>query len=208
VREASDVDAGLGRIASQLGDARRQANLSLREIGRMTGMGHELVGKIEAGDTATLTIDRVARFAETVGLELAATLYPSGDPVRDRAHLALLRRFRERIGPSLSWRTEVPVPIAGDLRSGDAVLGYPGGDALVEAETHLGDLQLIERRSAAKQRDLGASRLVLLVSDTRHNRQVIRHHPELRERFPTDSRTCLRLLARAEDPGGDALVVL
>lgn len=82
------------------------------------------------------------------------------------------------------------------------------GDILVEAETRLDDLQAIERKGAAKARDLGAIRLVLLVADTRHNRQVIRDHPELKERFPIDTRTCLASLGRGEDPGGDALVIL
>jgi hypothetical protein len=82
------------------------------------------------------------------------------------------------------------------------------GDILIEAETHLHDIQAIERKAAAKARDLGAVSLVLLVADTRHNRQVIRDHPELRERFPVGTRACLAKLARGEDPGGDALVIL
>jgi hypothetical protein len=95
-----------------------------------------------------------------------------------------------------------------DLRSGDALVGGIEWDALVEAETVLGDLQLVERKAAAKQRDLGAKRLILLVGDTRRNREVIRLHPELRERFPIDTRTCLMRLGSGRDPGGDCLVVL
>ena len=197
-----------GRIARDLGDARRLAGLSLREVGRRIGIGHQLVAKVERGEAAVLSIDLVSRFAAAVGLELAATLHPSGDPVRDRGHLALLARFRARLGPIVRWRVEVPIPIAGDLRSGDATLEFEGGDALIEAETHLGDVQLIERKATAKQRDLGAGRLILLVADTRHNREVIRLHPELHERFPIDTRRCLARLARGEDPGGDCLVVL
>lgn len=88
------------------------------------------------------------------------------------------------------------------------MIGGNGWDALVEAETRIGDIQLIERRSAAKQRDLGARRLILLVADTRHNREVLRRHPELRERFPIGTRRCLARLGQALDPGGDALVIL
>ncbi len=79
---------------------------------------------------------------------------------------------------------------------------------LVEAETHLGDIQAIQRRAGAKQRDLGADRVILLVADTRHNRRVIEEHPQLRERFPIDTRRCLARLARGEDPEGDCLVIL
>ena len=141
-------------------------------------------------------------------LQLAASLYPSGDPVRDAPQLRLISRFRSRLHRSLRWRVEVPVPIAGDLRSGDGLVAGVDWNALVEAETHLGDVQLIERRSSAKQRDLGATRLILVVADTRHNREVIRLHEELRERFPIDARAGLRRLGNGEDPGGDCLLVL
>lgn len=155
-----------------------------------------------------MTVDLAARVAPVVGLQLASSLYPDGDPVRDRAHLALLARFRARISPALRWRVEVPILIAGDLRSGDALISGAEWAALLEAETRLGDLQLLERRAAAKQRDLNAKHLILLASDTRHNRDVIRLHPELRERFPRDTRTCLSRLGRGDDPGGDSLVIL
>jgi transcriptional regulator with XRE-family HTH domain len=196
------------RLAEALVDARRSAGLSLRELARRLDVSVDTVIRLEAGDRTTMTIDLTARTAAVLGLELAASLYPNGDPVRDGAHLALLERFRARLHPSVRWRTEVPIPIPGDLRSGDALLATAEGDGLVEAETRLGDIQLLERRAAAKQRDLGAKRLILLVADTRHNREAIRLHPELRERFPIDTRTCLMRLGSGRDPGGDCLVVL
>lgn len=182
--------------------------MSLREVGRRVGVGHEVIARAERGDPATLTIDLVARIAAVLGLELAASLHPDGDPVRDRGHLALLSRMRSRLPASVGWRAEVPIPIAGDLRSGDAIISAECGDTLVEAETHLGDIQALERRASAKARDLGAARTVLLVAHTRHNRQVIRDHPELKERFPVGTRECLARLTRGVDPGGDCLVVL
>ena len=48
------------------------------------------------------------------------------------------------------------MPLAGDARSGDAVVTVANGDILIEAETHLDDIQAIERKAAAKARDLGA----------------------------------------------------
>ena len=163
---------------------------------------------METGAAVSLTIDLLAQLAATLGLQLAASLHPDGDPVRDKGHLALLRRFRSRLHPVLRWRTEVPIPMAGDARSGDGLIDGGTWDALVEAETHLGDLQLIERRAAAKQRDLGADYLILLVADTRHNREVLRLHPELRERFPIGTRACLAALASSRPPSGDCLVIL
>lgn len=196
------------RLAGDLERARRTAGLSLRELGRRIGVRHELVGRVERGDSSVMAIDLIARVAEVVGLQLSASLHPNGDPVRDSAHLQLLARFRARLHPSLQWRVEVPIPIAGDTRSGDGLIEGGFGSVLVEAETHLGDIQAIERKAAAKARDLGAERLILLVSDTRHNREVIKLHAELRERFPVDTRTCLGTLGQGSDTGGDCLVIL
>lgn len=171
-------------------------------------MSLETLIRLERGDPATMTIDLVARVAAVLGLELAASLHPDGDPVRDRGQLALIERLHKRLPNVPRWRAEVPMPIPGDLRSGDVVITIREGDILVEAETRLEDLQAIERKGAVKARDLGAIRFVLLVADTRHNRQALRDHPELTRRFPVDTRTCLARLARGEDPGGDALVIL
>jgi transcriptional regulator with XRE-family HTH domain len=196
------------RTGDELASTRRALGLSHREIARRIGIGPQRIARAERGEPAALTIDVAARIAPVLGLQLAVSLHPNGDRVRDRGHLALLARLRARIPNAPGWRIEVPVPIAGDPRSGDAMVTVESGDILIEAETHLGDIQSLERRCAAKARDLGASRLVLLVADTRHNRQVIRDHRELLERFPIGTRACLARLANGHDPGGDALVIL
>lgn len=196
----------------ELGNARRAAGLSIRAVATAVGVSIETVRRLERAEPGTCTIDLIAMVGAVVGLQLAASLHPDGDAVRDRGHLALIDRLRKRLGPQARLRVEVPVPIAGDRRSGDAMqtvaAAYSPADILFEAETHLDDIQLLERRAAAKQRDLGARRLVLLVADTRHNKDVIRQHPELRVRFPVDARKALAALARREDPGGDCLIVL
>lgn len=196
------------RLAETIATARAANGLSLREIARRAGVSPDTVQRTERGEPGAMTVNTLSRLGEALGFELAASFYPNGDPVRDKAHLGLLNRFRARLGPGIAVRVEVPIPIVGDLLSGDAVVACKGGDVLVEAETRLGDIQLIERKAAAKQRDLSASRLVLLVADTRHNRDVLRRHPELRGRFPVEMRSCVQRLARGEDPGGDSIVVL
>ena len=100
------------------------------------------------------------------------------------------------------------MPIEGDRRSADGVVEGEGLEVMVEAETHLADIQLLERGIAGKQRDLGTPRVILLVADTRHNRLVIARTPELRRRFPIGTRACLAALSAGRDPGGDSLVVL
>jgi len=52
------------------------------------------------------------------------------------------------------------------------------------------------------------ARAILLVADTRHNRQVINQVPDLRHSFPIGTRHCLAALGRGDDPAGDCLVIL
>lgn len=196
------------RTSQGLIDARRASGLSLREVGRRVGVGHDLVARAERGHPAALTIDTVARIAAVLGLQLSVSLHPDGEPVRDKGHLALLGRLRSRLAAALRWRTEVPMPIEGDRRSADALIEGATFEIIVEAETHLDDIQALERGIAGKQRDLGVARIILLVADTRHNRAVIARVPELRRRFPVGTRACLAALAAGRDPGGDGLVIL
>jgi len=188
--------------------ARLGAGLSQRALGRVVGLSHSAVGRLERGELQRVTVDRIAVAAVALGLELRIGLFPSGSPVRDAAHLALIGRLRPRVSLSLRWRAEVPVPLPGDLRSADVVIDGPFVDELVEAETRLDDLQAFERRVRIKQRDMGIRRVILLVADTRHNRSVLAAHPELGERFPISTRACLAALRSGRDPGGDSIVLI
>jgi transcriptional regulator with XRE-family HTH domain len=198
----------VSRTAAELLTVRRAVGISQRELGRHVRVSHTKIGRVERGAPNQLTIELAAKMAAVLGLQLNVTLHPDGDPVRDAAHLALLERLRARITSNMRWRTEVPVPIEGDRRSADAVVDGQGVRAMIEAETRIDDVQALERRVNAKQRDLGIGRVILLVADTRHNRAVVAQVPALRARFPVSTRACLTALARGHDPGGDALVFL
>lgn len=195
-------------MGEEIRQARNAASLSQREVGRMLGVTHSSIGRMERGDVARLSFERIAVVGAILGLDLHARLYPSGSPVRDGAHLALLERLRKRLGSMLRFRLEVPVPIAGDHRSADGVIDGEDVDAMVEAETRVDDVQALLRRIRAKQRDLGSRRVILLLSDSRNNRSVLAHHPELAAEFPIHPRACLRALSAGVDPGGDAILLL
>jgi transcriptional regulator with XRE-family HTH domain len=182
--------------------------VSQREVGRVVGVSHSTIGRIERGEVRSLTIGLTSKIAATLGLELSVTLHPAGPPVRDKAHLALIERFRGRVSMTLRWRTEVPIPIPGDLRSADVVLNGRSFGVLIEAETRLYDVQALERRIGAKQRDLGLDRVVLLLADTATNRRAVSLITELTRRFPVPARACLKALADGRDPGGDSIVFL
>ena len=187
---------------------RLAAGLSTRQLGAMAGISHTQVRRIESGVAPHVDLELLCRIASALGGELSAGVHPIGSPVRDKAHVALLERFAARLGPTITWQTEVPIPLPGDLRSADGVAGGQDFDAIVEAETRLSDVQAAERRLRAKQRDLGTTRAILLVADTRHHRDVIAGIPELRRQFPVGTRACLAALRAGRDPGADCLVIL
>ena len=198
----------LVRLGTELRIARVNAGLSLRVVAVAAGISHTFLWRIERSEAPRVDIDVLARVAASVGYELSLAIHPVGPPVRDRAHLALLARLRSRLGPSVRWMTEVPIPMAGDRRAADAVIEAQWGRALVEAETRIGDVQAMERRINAKASDMVLDRVILLVLDSRHNRDVIRATPELRHRFPVGTRAALAAISRGRDPGGDCLIAM
>ena len=172
-------------------------------------MHRSTFGRIERDELLSVSLEELSLACASVGLELSIRAYPKGDPARDSAHLRLLGRFRARLFASLPWRTEVPLPIPGDLRALDGQ-SWIGGEMLaVEAETRLHDVQALERRVLLKQRDAKARCLVLLVADTVQNRQILSAHREaMRGSFPLDTREVMVSLARGVLPSANGIAVL
>jgi transcriptional regulator with XRE-family HTH domain len=201
-------------VCRQIEDARIDRGLSYAALGRALGLTGQQVARICQGRSPMVALDRLARLAALVGLELAARTYPAGQPLRDGAQRALLERFRARLAVNVRWQTEVPVVPRGadgrpDLRAWDAVVAGRGWRAGVEAETHVGDAQALLRRLALKERDGDVTGgLVLVLSDSRHHRELLRSMAkEISASFPVESRIAMRRLGRAEAPGS-AVVLL
>src|SRR5215210_4469844 len=89
------------RLAEELVSTRLAAGISRREIARRLRVSPDRIARVEQGDVTAQTVDVIARLAAALGLQLGANLYPDGDEVRDRGHLALLARFRARLSPDL-----------------------------------------------------------------------------------------------------------
>jgi hypothetical protein len=186
--------------------------LSLRDCAAASGASHTQLWRFEHGLVERLNIADVGAWCAVVGLDLAIRAYPAGDPIRDRAQLALLERLRVRLHPGLRWRTEVPLPIDGDLRAWDAeIRGVRPRRwrVRVEAETRISDGQAPERKLALKLRDDPDGHLVLLVSDTRANRRSIATlGTGLRVIVPLSPRLMLRSLTDGDEPPGSGIVIL
>ena len=200
------------RLAADFRQARIGAGLSLRDAAAATGASHPQLIRFERGELERFTLAEVGAWCAVVGLDLSLRAYPAGDPIRDRAQLALLERLRCRLHPSVRWRTEVPLPLEGDLRAWD---GVASGSALrrwkvrVEAETKVADGQAMTRRLQLKIRDDPGGHVLLLVADSRANRQAMMTIREgLRDLLPLDTRQILLALGTGRSPVGSGVAIL
>lgn len=199
----------LTTLGDEVREARTGAGLSQAAVGAAAGVSHTTVGRIERGRQLGADVPLPSRVCAAVGLDLSVRAFPGGDPIRDVAQVRLLARLRDRLGPGLSWRTEVPLPAVGDPRAWDAMVGDGQATAGVEAETRIRDAQALDRRIGLKRRDGGISEVILLVADTVANRRALSASREaLRASFPLDGREILRALAAGRVPSGSGILVL
>lgn len=185
------------------------AGLSQRDVGRAIGLSDSEISRIERGRRRDVPIRLLSQLLTVVGLNLSARAFPGAPGLRDAGQIALLGRLRIVVSPTFAWQVEVVIARAGDLRAWDAALFATSLRIGIDAETRIRDLQAIERRIHLKQRDSGYERAILLVADTRHNRQIINEfRREIEAAFPVPSRVALAALREGRDPGGNALILL
>ncbi len=156
-----------------------------------------------------MSYETLALMGSVLGLDIPLRTFPSGEPIRDAAQLALLARLRVLLPSTVRWRTEVPLAIQGDRRAWDAVIDGRGWRVPVDAETRLRDVQAVSRRVALKRRDDRSELVVLLVADTRHNRHVLRlAAADLAGDFPVRGSKALAAMVAGERPAGSAITLL
>lgn len=201
---------GLAVAGAEIRMARLSAGLTLRSVGRAVGMSYSHVGRIERADHPNVAVLQLARICSVVGLDLSIRTYPGARPIRDVAHIALLKRVHDRLHTDLTFRTEVPLSIEGDRRAWDATISARDASRVgVEAETRITDYQALARRIALKQRDDGIDRVVLAVAATRANREAIRAaEPFIGETFLIETRSTLADLGAGRLPERSVLVFL
>lgn len=203
------VHRALLMIGDELREARIQAALTQRELGAIVGISPAAIGRIERGQSPHVAYETLVVLASALGLDIPLRAYPNGDPVRDSPQLGLLAALRALLPTNLRHPTEVPLGIAGDLRAWDEVIKGPGWSLPTEAESRIRDVQALVRRLALKCRDAGVDTMLLVVADTRHNRQVLRlAAADLAEAFPVRGRDALAALRRGEKPSGSAILLV
>ncbi len=189
--------------------ARHNAGATMQQVADRLGWSKSKISRIERGLSARVALSDLVMLGSVVGVRPSVRFYPTGRALRDVGQLELLTSLNSRMHPSWHHRQEVPMPSEGDLRAADQVSSISGCTVMVEAYRRFADSQAQVRAARAKQRDLGATRLLILLEDTRANRRALAEMgKEVRRSFPVPARTLLAALAAGVDPGGDGILLL
>jgi transcriptional regulator with XRE-family HTH domain len=207
-RSLRRIEADLARARTDIDAARRSSGLSHEAVAAVCRADRSTVRRTASGGIRQPNLRLLAGIAAAVGLELRLRAYPAGDAIRDAGQQRLIERLHSRLPDGLRWRTEVPLPIEGDLRAWDAVIRGDDWWVAVEAETVLDDVQATERRLTPKMRDCGADRVILLIADTRRNRLALDAAPSAFAGLSRDGRRTLAALSVGALPSASGIVVL
>lgn len=212
-RAADDSRRAWERTAREIGDALRSARhilgVTQTEIGSAIGVSAPEVCRRELGRARRLSGEKLAVHAAAVGLKLVVKLYPVGGGIRDAAQARYVAAFVARVGRPWRITLESPIPLSGDLRAVDVLLVSDRARIAVEVITRLADLQAQIRAFQLKARDIGATRLILVVAGTHANRNALAAaRATLVPAFDLDTRRLMADLAAGRDPGRDGIVVL
>lgn len=202
-----------GRLAVEIGNelrtGRHVLGVTQRQLGAVLHVSPSEISRRELGRSNRLFGAKLAVHAAAVGLKLSVKLFPIGGGIRDAGQARYIASFVARVGRR--WRVvlEATIPNPGDLRAVDVLLVAGPVRIAVEVITRLIDLQAQLRAAQLKARDIGATRLVLVVAATAANRRTLAAaRPTLTAAFDLDTRRVLTDLAAGNDPGRDAIVVI
>jgi transcriptional regulator with XRE-family HTH domain len=196
-------------LGREIRRARIAAGSTQRTVGARVGRSASRISRIERAKVPRVSVLEMTAVAAAVGLRLYVNAFPGHRRPLDAPQLQLLEAFNERIHGSWKRTMEAVMPRSGDLRAVDELLDNGVVSCAVEAITRFSDAQLQLRTARAKQRDIGAGRLILVVKATHANRRLLRDaRPILADSFPIGGRAALRALAAGQDPGGDCLILL
>jgi transcriptional regulator with XRE-family HTH domain len=205
-RKASECKA---RLLHELRAARHAAGVSQSSLARQLGWSQTRYSQFERA-TRPATVDDVCLVAVMLGLRPRFDLFREDEGVRDQGHQRLIARFCAILSSLWSVHREAPFPTLGDLRSWDVLIRL--GTAFrvgVEAETRVRDQQELVRRIRQRELHGGVDAIVVLLSDSAHNRRLV---GELRESLGPDYATPARSLIRALRTGqplpGSGVIVL
>jgi transcriptional regulator with XRE-family HTH domain len=201
--------AALRTIAQELRDARIVAGLSQAFVASLVGWKQSELSRLETFKSASVTLPRLGELAAVLGLELRAGLFPIGDPLRDKGHQALIRRFLSFVSGAFAVAREVPFPNTGDRRAWDVILRIAGQRIGVEAESRVRDIQAAARRIHERERDGRADVVLVVLADTAHNRLILPALLDaLGDRFRTPRRSLFAALRTGRPLPGCGVILV
>ena len=196
-------------LGSEIRHTRLAAGLSLTEVGTAIDRSASWISRVERGIVVGARLDDLIVLGASVGLKVWVTTFPAERAIHDAPQLALLRRFRARVGEHWQWNYEVLVPIQRDLRAADAVIRIGSVVVMIEAFTRLADGQAQLRAVLAKARDMGIGRVILVIAATHANRRALDIAADVvAADFPLGTRAVLTALAAGRDPGANGVVLI
>lgn len=183
--------------------------LTQRAIGSAIGASTSEISRRELGNALNVSMLSLSEHAAAVGLKLAISMFPTGAGIRDEAQLRYIHRFLERVSNRFQREIEAVIPLPGDLRAVDVVLRAPGCVLAVEVMTRLVDVQAQIRVARLKARDIGATRLIIVLAATHANRRALdAARPALAGSWDLDGRRVLGALGAGRSPDRDAIVLV
>jgi transcriptional regulator with XRE-family HTH domain len=199
----------LDDVIRDLRNARLAAGLSQAAVGYALGISRSLLAGWERGELLASPL-QLAGWGAVVGLDVPIRAHAAGSPLRDVAQLRILERAHLVIGDGWDWQTEVPVssdPL--DRRAVDVVLRGPGGSVGLEVISRLTDAQGQIRAVVLKQQVSRIERMVLVLADTRHNRNALMvAAPTVVPAFPLRTRAVLVGLRAGRLPRANGVILI
>jgi transcriptional regulator with XRE-family HTH domain len=205
-RMARDLSQGIGHEVTL---ARTNLGLTMRAAARLANVGPNTQRRVEDGNPR-VRLDTVCQVASAVGLKVWGKAFPSQRvSLRDTGQLKIAEYIRALAHGALRIALELGL---GNGRSIDMVVFGAAEIVAMEIERLLADFQAQYRAASTKRDELAEAhqrpvRLVLVVLDTRRNRDAIREHEALiRSSLPAGSREVLAALRTGKPLGRDGLL--
>lgn len=199
------------RIGVDIETARIGLVRSIEEVARRAVVAPSTVGRVLAGDPG-VHLDTLCAVAQAVNLRLSVKAHPRGPlSLRDSGQMRIAQHLLAQLHPS--WQPALELPVGDPFgRAADVVLFGPREIVHIEIERRLPDFQESHRGAMVKREALQARhqrpvRLVLVVEDLAHTRELLRPHLGLIKRvLPAGSPEVLRSLRNGTPLGRDGLL--
>lgn len=186
--------------------------MTRQRVADLAGVSWATEVRVELGDPH-LGVETMCSVAEAVGLDVVLRVYPGNQPsLRDTGQLSLAEQLVTQAHPV--WQPHIELAVGQHGESIDLALFGAEEIVAVEVERMATDYQNQFRRADRKREILAAQhrrpvRLVLVVDDTRRNREALAPHLAfIRTHLPAGSREVLGSLRRGRQLGRDGLLWL